>query len=387
MRFNLSKQLQLCIILLLVFCLIKSSRCGVTMVLVGRTGVGKSALANKMAKKDLFKEGHNLTSMTFNVNAENIIWPHDSCTEVKIVDTPGFADNRPNVTNAELLSKTLDFIKNLEDGLHIVLFCLNAKTRIDSHDTQELEMLGMLLGSKLFDHVYIVVTQGNTLVKEQKERTYRNFKNDLPRIFMEHGLPIFPQEKILFADFDNFDDFLTPLTREMQLATIYKPKIAEGVDPKDPESIERFLQTPEMKKIMEKYEEITAQQRNQIISMEKQLSDQRNEMEKRIQESRQEQESIQRNFESVSKILQEREFENENMKRQYEEYKQNQQQQVQTINQAIAGFEQQNKFYQNQLESKQGQIENLNRKIDELRAQRIQPQGGGGGRRRLCNIM
>jgi len=383
-----SSQLKLLLILVLVVCLLRSSRCAVTMVLVGRTGVGKSTLANKMAKKDnLFEEGHTLTSQTDIVKSTTITWPHDSCTEVKIVDTPGLADNRPEISNGEILSKVLDFVKNLEEGLHIVLFCLNAKTRIDSHDTQELEMLGMLLGSQLFDHVYIVVTQGNTLVKEQKEKTYRNFKNDLPRILMEHNIPMIPQEKILFADFDNFDDFLNPLTNGIQTANIYKPKIAEGIDTKDPESIERFLQTPEMKKAMEKYEEINRKQRDEIAAIEKRLADQKVEMDKRKEESQKEQIALKKNLETVNKALQERQFENEAIKKQYEDYKQNQQQQLNTVNQAIATLGQQNSFYESQLKAKHDQIERLNTKMDELRNQRQQPviireRGGGRG----CNI-
>src|SRR5690606_38203798 len=120
------------------------------------------------------------------------------------------------------------------------------------------------LGEAVFDHVYLVITQANTLIHEKREQAYNNFKNELPRLVMQHHRPLISDDKILFADFDRFDEyFINPLTKVVQTATLYEPNIPKGIDPNDPESIEKLLATPAMQKVMEKQEKILEEHKKQ----------------------------------------------------------------------------------------------------------------------------
>lgn len=366
----------------------RASRCTITIVLVGRTGVGKSSLGNKLAGKTIFPEGNTLLSETTDVTAHNIQWPGDACTDVTIIDTPGFADNSMTMSNSELLSKILSFLDSLKGGLNIVLFCLDSKTRIDSYDIKELEMLGLLLGQGIFEHIYVTVTKSNTHIDEFRENVYRNFKADLPRILMQHHLPIISDDKILFADFDKFEDqFIVPLNKVLYTSTKYQVKLAEGVDSQDPDSIEKLLMSPEVKRLTEMYEKMMEQQKKEAESMKNILDAQVKQTEDLRKKYQEDAENYRKNLEMVNQVLDSQKVENERTREQYQTFQTQQAQQLEFVQQALNRVSEQNELAKRQSEQKDKLIDNLNDKLNELinrppvviRGDR----GGGGG---FCNI-
>ncbi len=362
----------------------------ITIVLFGRTGVGKSSLANQMSGQNIFSVGMSLISETDSVASEVFTWPLDSNIKVKIVDTPGFADNRQNMTNGVLLSKILDFLKNLQDGLHIAIFCLSAKTRIDQHDTQELEMLGLLLGGGFFDHVCLAVTQANTLIQEHRQKVCKNFVNDLPGIFLQHGLPPFTQDRILFADFDNLGkSFMEPMTNFIRNTKTYVPELSEEINTEDPESIQRFLAKPEMKEVMKYYEKLMAAQKKEIEGIQHTIAQHAQETQNLMMGHLQEQENLQKNLEMVRQELKSSKIQNKNHRKQLEDFAKQEEIKLQALNQQMNKMTLQNDQMQKMMEKKDSDISALNSRIVELQNVRHQPpqiiireSGGGGG----CNI-
>ena len=70
-----------------------------TIVFFGRTGSGKSSLANMIAGKKVFDIGDSLESKTCEAEMEIVPWRFDPSKKIKLVDNPGFADNMPEMTN------------------------------------------------------------------------------------------------------------------------------------------------------------------------------------------------------------------------------------------------------------------------------------------------
>ncbi|RHZ35747.1 protein kinase [endosymbiont GvMRE of Glomus versiforme] len=105
------------------------------ILLIGRTGNGKSALANVLANKEgefeeFFKEGRGSTSETRKIN--------DKLFEIngikyRIIDTPGLGDTK--LTKIQTLQEIAKVYDKVKDGLSQILFVNNGKFTPEEVDT------------------------------------------------------------------------------------------------------------------------------------------------------------------------------------------------------------------------------------------------------------
>lgn len=99
-----------------------------TIVIMGRTGKGKSTLANVIAGKyegsDLFPESSSPTSKTRGLPTHTFLVPYaEKEYAVKIVDTIGFCDNR--FTEEQVLLELAQLAHKCSDGINQLLFVTN----------------------------------------------------------------------------------------------------------------------------------------------------------------------------------------------------------------------------------------------------------------------
>lgn len=346
-----------------------ASHSPITITLVGRTGVGKSCLANMIANQESFPIGHTLLSETDMVKAITTQWPLAQFTQIQLIDSPGFGDNRPDMTNEVLLTKIIDFLNSLQGGLHIALFCIPAKTRVDAHDINELELLGLLLGQTLFKHIYIVVTQANTLETRARQQVYNNFSKDLFKIFEQHGIPPFSPDKLLFADFDNFEQqFLIPLGKVLPTVTSYKPELAQGIDPNDPESVKRFLADKEFKPILDKFEAMLAEERKKTQESQRLLDRQLAANSKLIQDNLQAQQDFEHKMNTIQKSLNQQIMQNRDLKTYYESEHKNHTKRMQDVEQQLRDLTRQREFLEAQEQRRQAELLALNQRLSQIQA-------------------
>jgi len=344
----------------------------ITIVIFGRTGAGKSYLANLLAGQAVFKIGNQLYSETSSTTSYTTTLHGYPNFRIRIIDTPGFADNRPDMPAEKFLSDTLCFLNNLGEGFHVGIYCISAKTRVDSHDVKEIQLIGTLLGQDVFKHTLIAVTQANMFKDKERMDIHTKFPIHLPKILSDYGLDDFGPNKILFADADNFkQQFLEPFTEIIKDAPIYQPQIAQEIDPQDPESIKRFLATPEMQAYMKQYEKMLAEQKKETEEMKAEVGRQAAKCQQLQQESLYAQQMYQQKIDCVSQQLRDSKISSKRLEEQYIAYQREQEEKLGQVNQRLADQEQQSMGYQRRNQEMESEISNLRNKAQELEIARV----------------
>ncbi|XP_050959279.1 GTPase IMAP family member 8 [Labeo rohita] len=126
------------------------------LVLLGRTGVGKSLSGNTILGRQAFISGSSSTLVTHNVAAEI----GDICgLPITVYDTPGFSDK---VLTKEDSWKYEEILQKCESGLCAFLLVLRSDS-FTEEDQEALEKIEELLGAKRIENTWILFTRGDKL--------------------------------------------------------------------------------------------------------------------------------------------------------------------------------------------------------------------------------
>ncbi|KAK6168308.1 hypothetical protein SNE40_021101 [Patella caerulea] len=146
--------------------------------IIGKTGVGKSALGNALLQQETFKSQQQSTSVTSECGSgQRYLQLNGVNTLLKVVDTPGLFDT--GNSNKTIAKEIVKCINLLSPGPHLFIMVFRIDYRLSQEDIKVLEYFKNTFGELIDKFAVVVLTGKDQLDNRSEEDALRELHTQL----------------------------------------------------------------------------------------------------------------------------------------------------------------------------------------------------------------